>query len=216
MNKLFWCTTPCNHENWFVVADSQEKAVLYHAYAEGFEIDYPSAVYICNITSECKDLAEVGYDDDDELEGYWPTLEQLQCLGFKITEDEFPRVVVKDGKIFREGGAVQSLLIEEMTKSPGVYVIQIRRTSKYKIGITKHIKTRLKQFQTGNPEPLDMVVFMETEDPRKLESLLHQEFKEKRLSGEWFELNEKDLLIIKIMGNQIGAHVVDAAALRRG
>jgi hypothetical protein len=76
-----------------------------------------------------------------------------------------------------------------------VYLIgEIENSGRYKIGSTraKDVNRRLKQLQTGNASELYIKEAFETEHPFKLEKMLHNHFKYKNLSGEWFGLSEAD------------------------
>ena len=76
-----------------------------------------------------------------------------------------------------------------------VYLIgEIENSGRYKIGSTraKDVNHRLKQRPTGNASELYMKASFETEHPFKLEKMLHNHFKYKNLSGEWFGLSEAD------------------------
>lgn len=64
----------------------------------------------------------------------------------------------------------------------------------YKIGFTKRkIETRLKEFKTGNAAKLYLVDSFTSKWGTKIESSLHRIFKTKKISGEWFSLNEEDV-----------------------
>ncbi|SFV55540.1 hypothetical protein MNB_SV-3-1137 [hydrothermal vent metagenome] len=67
----------------------------------------------------------------------------------------------------------------------------------YKIGITGNLASRMKDIQTGNPYLVKLVCTIEMEDPQELEQSLHKLFKDKRMMGEWFNLNKKDVKYIK-------------------
>ena len=76
-----------------------------------------------------------------------------------------------------------------------VYLIGVvGNNANYKIGSTKakDINKRLKQLQTGSSSELYIKDSFETEHPFKLEKMLHNHFREKRLIGEWFELSKAD------------------------
>jgi len=64
----------------------------------------------------------------------------------------------------------------------------------YKIGFTrgKSIK-RLKGFDTGNPNDLEIVHEFETKYNTMFETNLHHRFKSKRGKGEWFNLDLDDV-----------------------
>ena len=78
-----------------------------------------------------------------------------------------------------------------------VYLIgESDNEGKYKIGSTKakDINKRMKQLQTGNSSPLFLKSYYQTDKPFKLETMLHNKFKEKNTIGEWFEMNDKDII----------------------
>lgn len=77
-----------------------------------------------------------------------------------------------------------------------VYLIgEINNGKKYKIGSTraKDINKRLKQLQTGNSNPLFIESYYETDKPFKLETMLHNRFKDNNVIGEWFEMKDEDI-----------------------
>ena len=77
-----------------------------------------------------------------------------------------------------------------------VYLIgEENEENKYKIGSTKckDINKRLKQLQTGNSNPLFIKTYFETSRPFRLESMLHNKFRQYNVIGEWFELNDEDV-----------------------
>jgi hypothetical protein len=57
-----------------------------------------------------------------------------------------------------------------------------------KIGVAKDVKKRLAGLQTGNPVQLEVLTsYAPKVDPYLLEKLLHEHFKDIRMSGEWFK-----------------------------
>jgi len=76
-----------------------------------------------------------------------------------------------------------------------IYLIgEANNNGKYKIGSTraKDVNKRLKQLQTGNSSELYLKDYYETDNPFKLEKMLHNRFKLSSLRGEWFDLSEND------------------------
>jgi len=71
------------------------------------------------------------------------------------------------------------------------FVYLIRGGSYCKIGITKDVKARLSSLRTSNPLELELLCSYgaKNKDSREIESYLHEEFKEYRRKGEWFELD---------------------------
>ena len=87
-----------------------------------------------------------------------------------------------------------------------VYLIgEINNEGKYKIGSTrsKNINKRLKQLQTGNSSQLFIKEYYETTKPFKLETMLHNKFKDHNVIGEWFELDEDDIISFKETCNKL-------------
>ena len=73
-----------------------------------------------------------------------------------------------------------------------VYLIgESENDNRYKIGSTRasDVNTRLKQLQTGNSSPLVIYDYFETSHPFRLETMLHNHFKDANVINEWFELN---------------------------
>lgn len=68
-----------------------------------------------------------------------------------------------------------------------VYVISSPIQNAMKIGYTQNNPIlRLRQLQTGNPEPLFLVRSYRVIDPSALETHLHQHYKDVNVSDEWF------------------------------
>lgn len=70
-----------------------------------------------------------------------------------------------------------------------MFVYFIRENQNVKIGITRNIETRLKQFRTGNANKLKLVgSFFAGKDAKRYEQALHFFFRGRRIGGEWFSL----------------------------
>jgi len=70
----------------------------------------------------------------------------------------------------------------------------------YKIGLTTNkIETRIKDIQRNTPWPITVVKVVETDDCAGLEAELHERFKERRVAGEWFALEEDEVNYIKAL-----------------
>lgn len=79
-----------------------------------------------------------------------------------------------------------------------IYLISahINEKTLYKIGYTeKEVIKRLKQLQTGNASKLEIEkTYTVLSSKSKLEKMILQYYKSKRLVGEWFDLDENDVL----------------------
>jgi hypothetical protein len=76
-----------------------------------------------------------------------------------------------------------------------VYLIANGEWTQFKIGVStkKSMDERLKSLKTGNGSDLIVVKTFETKYHFKVEKRLHLKYHSKRLSGEWFALNDDDI-----------------------
>jgi len=77
-----------------------------------------------------------------------------------------------------------------------VYLIcsEIEGKTLYKIGYTRReVEKRIKEFKTGNASDFYIIDSFKSNWGTKIESQLHRYFKHKKISGEWFDLNEEDI-----------------------
>ena len=64
----------------------------------------------------------------------------------------------------------------------------------YKIGVTtRSMKNRIKDLQTGNPYIISLVFHKACINYIDMEKYFHNKFADKRLVGEWFALDKKDI-----------------------
>ena len=87
-----------------------------------------------------------------------------------------------------------------------VYLISSETNGKmvYKIGHTKRaVEKRLSEFRTGNSAVLEIVDVFNSKWGTKIEAHLHRHFRIKRVGGEWFDLEEQDLLEFSRLCQQV-------------
>lgn len=65
-----------------------------------------------------------------------------------------------------------------------VYFAQLGATGPIKIGFSWMVESRIRQFDRFMPEPVNLICVIRGNS--RLEALLHNEFKEYRMRGEWF------------------------------
>lgn len=83
-----------------------------------------------------------------------------------------------------------------------VYLIYDEDRDLYKIGVTTNtIDKRLKKLQTGNASELSIRDFHESDYIFRMETLLHNHFKNKRILNEWFSLSYDDVKNFKSLCN---------------
>lgn len=75
-----------------------------------------------------------------------------------------------------------------------VYLLQGKGTRWFKIGVTTSISSRIKQIGVNSPFPLVMIAHYDVEDAAMNEREWHDRFSDKRTHGEWFELDDGDVL----------------------
>jgi len=81
----------------------------------------------------------------------------------------------------------------------------ISNGNRIKIGITKNIKRRLKDLQTGNANNLRLIAEEYSDNDAKRELNLHLKFAKDRLVGEWFYPSKQLLKYI----NKISKYYVE-------
>lgn len=89
----------------------------------------------------------------------------------------------------------------DYTKEPTeIYVMIDKSNGYYKIGRSKNADRREKTLQSEKPTIELMFKFGGVKGDEKI---LHEMFKEKRIRGEWFDLNGSDLINIKEYSREI-------------
>lgn len=77
------------------------------------------------------------------------------------------------------------------------YIYVLRSPYGYKIGKTKNPTKRLNHFGVKLPFETEVIILKETKNYHLTERELHEKFMHKRIRGEWFQLNERDLKYIR-------------------
>jgi hypothetical protein len=99
-------------------------------------------------------------------------------------------------------------MIENGNMLKYVYVIMNKDTNLFKIGKADCHKRRLQQLRNQSGANLHLLITLGCErgydeDNGILEYWLHEQFKSKRKVGEWFALNSRDLVQIRLIGSYI-------------
>lgn len=68
-----------------------------------------------------------------------------------------------------------------------------------KIGYTNNLDRRLSEFVVSVPYPLEFIHSIYSENAAETERLFHSLYQNKHINGEWFELNQDNLLAIKLL-----------------
>jgi Meiotically Up-regulated Gene 113 (MUG113) protein len=75
-----------------------------------------------------------------------------------------------------------------------VYFVIDRSSSQIKIGRSEHVRRRVRTLQTGNPNPLELMGWIPSEDDTSMERTLHNRYDAKRGNGEWFSITQDEVL----------------------
>lgn len=79
-----------------------------------------------------------------------------------------------------------------------VYFIQNKFTKNIKIGISKDPYKRMRQLQTASGDPLEMLLFINTDgNDKMMERDLHDFFSDTRCIGEWFSPSKEIMAFIE-------------------
>lgn len=102
-----------------------------------------------------------------------------------------PRPVVRLPRVTRNDGA------------GSVYVIS-STNGLFKIGSARNVERRIRSLQTGSADQLEIVCVIPTAQHTHaaLERALHHRLADKRVSGEWFDLTDADLLALQAMSRE--------------
>ena len=79
----------------------------------------------------------------------------------------------------------------------GRYLYLLRCNKYYKIGISSSLEQRIDYLQIGNPYEIDLLMAVKIGNSLESEKLLHERFSHRRVRGEWFELDTKELEEVK-------------------
>tara|TARA_R110002153_G_scaffold13130_6_gene49088 strand:+ start:583 stop:1140 length:558 start_codon:yes stop_codon:yes gene_type:complete len=74
-----------------------------------------------------------------------------------------------------------------------IYVLKIENKDLYKIGVSQNVNRRLRDISNSMPFNVSIELNKSVEDAYGLENILHNEFKNKYIKNEWFNLNVNDL-----------------------
>ena len=106
-------------------------------------------------------------------------------------------------KEFEEYKKKENERIAKLNGPTFVYLMFDRAKKYYKIGITHDVPKREKTLlsETPNIDVITKKLFPTNIAARKTEKMLHNIFKEKNVRGEWFNLNNDDLDVVKTLLN---------------
>lgn len=81
-----------------------------------------------------------------------------------------------------------------------LYVIKIKGTNIYKIGVSSNSQRRIYDLRAANPLPIDVIHLQKCLFPKELETKIHNYLHDKHIKNEWFKIDDIDnvLNIVKL------------------
>lgn len=87
---------------------------------------------------------------------------------------------------------------DEANNASGLGEVYLFKSGRYyKIGKTIDAVRRGNELRIQLPEKMDLIHSIKTDDPSGIESYWHKRFDNKRMNGEWFDLNSSDIKAFK-------------------
>ena len=163
-----------------------------------------SAVTVQKYAEDLEVLPPIKVNQHNELIDGWHrwTAHGLEVsFGFMFAEDspeslrQTPAGAIQDGaftpfgSVARHYATIHHARVKQRT-NPHVYFIRAEHGGPVKIGISNKIAYRLAALQTANPYRL-RVIGVIPHGGEACERLLHRDFAQCRLHGEWFEWNSE-------------------------
>lgn len=91
----------------------------------------------------------------------------------------------------------------EMKRAGCVYLIKNGTNGLHKIGLTRRLTQRFDTLSRLQPSSeLTLIHTIKTDNMYRLEAQLHLRFQDKRIEGEWFDLNNEDVAFILSASNE--------------
>lgn len=116
------------------------------------------------------------------------------------------RKVEKQQKADRIFSIIQAHFTNDTKNYLGVYLITDGEF--VKIGVAGNVNTRMHDLQIGNPKKLCIILYEKIKNAYKIEKLLHEKYKDKRMVGEWFDILD-EVKEIKSINELIGDDIND-------
>lgn len=135
---------------------------------------------------------------ESQLEDFDFAVEQdIYCFKAKNGDGILKWFIIKNWSKPREVKFVQDILELDdnisYNKNQG-FVYFIQSEFGIKIGQTKHLNIRMNVFNVKLPFKTTLLCFVLDENYKNIETMLHNFFKNRRINGEWFDINENNIM----------------------
>lgn len=142
---------------------------------------------VANAISESTTNLQRIQDERKRIEGQIKTLERESARLEALEEKARAKAEAQANQVYDPSGYV--------------YVLKEVNGTHYKIGRTVNPNNRVKTFNVKLPFKVEYEVLIKSDDMYKLERELHNCYASKRVSGEWFALDEADLTELRALTN---------------
>lgn len=150
-----------------------------------------------------------GYELREHFEDAIQSVFSKENLEYIVDHTSFPEIknnaeTILKGEIpYPKRESIRNSQTSFRTPRKGyIYLIFLEKTNSYKIGRAINIESRLETFGVKFPEPIITIHTYFSDDYIEEEKRLHSIFKNKRVTGEWFNLEKEDVeYICSIKGN---------------
>jgi DNA-binding Xre family transcriptional regulator len=132
---------------------------------------------------------------DNETDRIYPSVAKRLCETLRCSESD---LIKKQGEY--DHFQHYSYRLKNVKEEGIVYFVKALSGSienLVKIGFSSNLRERLKSIKREHKTDLEVVDYIATNDAPTLEGVLHNIFREKRVTGEWFNLTNEDIDLIK-------------------
>jgi len=145
-----------------------------------------------------KNITHIQYCDFNKVESLYITpnkynsLSNVENCKYIFEPKHIPREIITNHNnvyIFTDHDWKQQW--KKNFKRDSKWVYFIKDDTGIKIGMTKNLKRRKSDLQTGNSHKLQIIAYIESETMSDLEKTFHQHLKPLSIIGEWFKLDKE-------------------------
>ena len=114
---------------------------------------------------------------------------------YALHRDEVKARIAANKRAMQDAATpIKGKLVAQRDDAGFVYVVKC--AGYYKIGATRNATQRIARFETSYPHDLKVHRVAHVQNMSLVESSLHTRFADKRVKGEWFNLDSNDLRVI--------------------
>lgn len=120
----------------------------------------------------------------------------------RLLEQEWLRnQAIRD--LYEARNQLVNLTAQDNTGALGYVYVLKSDSGHYKIGKTTNPDARMEKFGVKLPIEVEYLILIRSHGYHQLEARFHQQFKHKRINGEWFSLSTTDLMLLEMYPGSI-------------